>query len=407
MRVRCGTPRPGGSRRCPAAVGPRRVRVMPLLGRGVGGHANRRPEAAHRSGGPSRRTRRRGAAQQRGPGCVHQSGQDPGCPHIRPSGRTGGDNAATVALARHGSSVLLRIAHQATAAAGLADAVVALRDRPAAGLPDAAEGLFHDEELDGPLPQRLRVLALTLAEERTVVSARVAGLDDVVLVSAHDVPDAAEGLDATAAPVAPGAPDAPNSNWQYWPFGWRWPPFICDWSGDRETVELLRGALRTYAWGSRTAIAEFTGRQVPAAHPEAELWFGAHPGDPAYLATPDGEKSLLEALVADPEGSWAPARARVSVTCCRFWSRCWPRTSRCRCRPIPAPNRPSKGTCAKSALAFRSTLRSATTATPVTSRSCWWRCNRSRRWPGFVTRPARRSCCGRSTSPTSTRSSGC
>ncbi|GFG62957.1 hypothetical protein MKUB_04470 [Mycobacterium kubicae] len=115
-----------------------------------------------------------------------------------------GDNAATVALARHGSSVLLRIAHQATAAAGLADAVVALRDRPAAGLPDAAEGLFHDEELDGPLPQRLRVLALTLAEERTVVSARVAGLDDVVLVSAHDVPDAAEGLDATAAPVAPG-----------------------------------------------------------------------------------------------------------------------------------------------------------------------------------------------------------
>ncbi|GFG62956.1 mannose-6-phosphate isomerase, class I [Mycobacterium kubicae] len=76
-------------------------------------------------------------------------------------------------------------------------------------------------------------------------------------------------------------------------------------------MELLRGALRTYAWGSRTAIAEFTGRQVPAAHPEAELWFGAHPGDPAYLATPDGEKSLLEALVADPEGQLGSgARAR-------------------------------------------------------------------------------------------------
>ncbi|OBF20072.1 mannose-6-phosphate isomerase, class I [Mycobacterium kubicae] len=76
-------------------------------------------------------------------------------------------------------------------------------------------------------------------------------------------------------------------------------------------MELLRGALRTYAWGSRTAIAEFTGRQVPAAHPEAELWFGAHPGDPAYLATPDGDKSLLEALVADPEGQLGSgARAR-------------------------------------------------------------------------------------------------
>ena len=34
-----------------------------------------------------------------------------------------GDNAATLALARHGSSVLLRIAHQVAAAAGLADAV--------------------------------------------------------------------------------------------------------------------------------------------------------------------------------------------------------------------------------------------------------------------------------------------
>ncbi len=76
-------------------------------------------------------------------------------------------------------------------------------------------------------------------------------------------------------------------------------------------MELLRGALRTYAWGSRTAIAEFTGRPVPAAHPEAELWFGAHPGDPAWLETDHGEISLLEALVADPEGQLGPgSRAR-------------------------------------------------------------------------------------------------
>jgi mannose-6-phosphate isomerase len=67
-------------------------------------------------------------------------------------------------------------------------------------------------------------------------------------------------------------------------------------------VEVLRGAVRTYAWGSRTAIAEFTGRPVPAAHPEAELWFGAHPGDPAWLATDNGEVSLLQAVTADPEG---------------------------------------------------------------------------------------------------------
>lgn len=65
--------------------------------------------------------------------------------------------------------------------------------------------------------------------------------------------------------------------------------------------------MRTYAWGSRTAIAEFTGRPSPTAHPEAELWFGAHPGDPAYLQADSGEVSLLEALQADPEGQLGTA----------------------------------------------------------------------------------------------------
>jgi mannose-6-phosphate isomerase len=50
---------------------------------------------------------------------------------------------------------------------------------------------------------------------------------------------------------------------------------------------------------------------VPAAHPEAELWFGAHPADPAWLETPDGETSLLAALTDDPEGQLGPgSRAR-------------------------------------------------------------------------------------------------
>ncbi|MCV7383725.1 mannose-6-phosphate isomerase, class I [Mycolicibacter longobardus] len=76
-------------------------------------------------------------------------------------------------------------------------------------------------------------------------------------------------------------------------------------------MEPLRGAIRTYAWGSRTAIAEFTGRPVPAAHPEAELWLGAHPGDPACLETAAGEVSLLDVLTEDPEGQLGPvAHAR-------------------------------------------------------------------------------------------------
>ena len=72
-------------------------------------------------------------------------------------------------------------------------------------------------------------------------------------------------------------------------------------------MDLLRGAIRTYAWGSRTAIADFTGRPVPAPHPEAELWLGAHPADPAWVQTPDGEHSLLDAVRADPEGQLGSA----------------------------------------------------------------------------------------------------
>ncbi|MCU1699342.1 MAG: mannose-6-phosphate isomerase, type 1 [Mycobacterium sp.] len=72
-------------------------------------------------------------------------------------------------------------------------------------------------------------------------------------------------------------------------------------------MDLLHGAVRTYAWGSRTAIAEFTGRPSPTAHPEAELWFGAHPGGPARLETDSGEQSLLDVIKADPEGQLGAA----------------------------------------------------------------------------------------------------
>ena len=80
-------------------------------------------------------------------------------------------------------------------------------------------------------------------------------------------------------------------------------------------MHLLRGAVRTYAWGSRTAIADFTGRPSPTAHPEAELWFGAHPGDPAWLETEQGEQSLLDTLLKDPEGQLgAVVRSRFGDT---------------------------------------------------------------------------------------------
>jgi len=117
-----------------------------------------------------------------------------------------GDCAGTMALARHGSSVLLRVAHQVAAATGLADAVAALRANAELGDSSSVDALFHDEEIDGPLPERLRVLALTLDDERTVVAARVAGLNDVYLIAAEDVPDAPGGLAASGAlPASTGA----------------------------------------------------------------------------------------------------------------------------------------------------------------------------------------------------------
>lgn len=110
-----------------------------------------------------------------------------------------GDSVATVALARHGSSALLRIGHQVASATGLAEALVALHATTEYGGP--ADALFHDEQIDGPLPERLRVLALTLGAERPAVAARVAGLGDVELVGAADVPDLSDTAAGPSAPV--------------------------------------------------------------------------------------------------------------------------------------------------------------------------------------------------------------
>ncbi|MFD8494422.1 mannose-6-phosphate isomerase, class I [Amycolatopsis sp. NPDC059657] len=78
-------------------------------------------------------------------------------------------------------------------------------------------------------------------------------------------------------------------------------------------MELLRNAVRPYAWGSRTTIPELLGRPVPAPHPEAELWMGAHPGDPSRIEGPDGvERSLLELVEADPVG-------QLGAQCAERW----------------------------------------------------------------------------------------
>lgn len=71
-------------------------------------------------------------------------------------------------------------------------------------------------------------------------------------------------------------------------------------------MELLDNPVRPYAWGSRTAIADLLGRPVPAPHPEAELWLGAHPGDPSRVAG----RSLVDVLAEDPAGQLGSSIAK-------------------------------------------------------------------------------------------------
>src|SRR4051794_19801898 len=61
---------------------------------------------------------------------------------------------------------------------------------------------------------------------------------------------------------------------------------------------------RDYAWGSTTLIAELEGR-APSGRPEAEVWYGDHPADPAIV--PDG-RSLGEWLADEGTRHGAPAK---------------------------------------------------------------------------------------------------
>lgn len=63
------------------------------------------------------------------------------------------------------------------------------------------------------------------------------------------------------------------------------------------SVVLLEGAARHYAWGSTTAIQRLLGRE-PDRRPLAELWFGAHPDDPARV--PALDTTLDRMIASDP-----------------------------------------------------------------------------------------------------------
>jgi hypothetical protein len=118
-----------------------------------------------------------------------------------------GDNAATLALARHVATVVLRVGHRAVAAVGLADAAAALRrgmgETSGAG---REQSIFHDEQIDGPLPPRVRTFVLATDAERAVVAARVAGLDGLHVIHAEDVPEHLDSSDIERVPAVPTGP---------------------------------------------------------------------------------------------------------------------------------------------------------------------------------------------------------
>ena len=62
-------------------------------------------------------------------------------------------------------------------------------------------------------------------------------------------------------------------------------------------MQLLHSATRNYPWGSRTLIPHLQG-QPEADKPIAELWFGAHPGDPSTVYG----RLLNEVIAEDPAG---------------------------------------------------------------------------------------------------------
>jgi mannose-6-phosphate isomerase len=71
-------------------------------------------------------------------------------------------------------------------------------------------------------------------------------------------------------------------------------------------VARLDAPIRTYAWGSRTVLADLQGRPTPTSDPEAELWFGAHPSAPSRIVGADGAMALDDAITADPVGWLGP-----------------------------------------------------------------------------------------------------
>ena len=63
----------------------------------------------------------------------------------------------------------------------------------------------------------------------------------------------------------------------------------------------LENPIQNYAWGSKTAIADLTGRSKPSLKPEAELWMGAHPKAPSKVICNGDTMTLIDLITRYPK----------------------------------------------------------------------------------------------------------
>lgn len=62
----------------------------------------------------------------------------------------------------------------------------------------------------------------------------------------------------------------------------------------------MENPIQSYAWGSRTAIAELMGHRSPTAQPQAEIWMGAHPKAPSKVWYEERWQSLNQLIFQYP-----------------------------------------------------------------------------------------------------------
>lgn len=75
---------------------------------------------------------------------------------------------------------------------------------------------------------------------------------------------------------------------------------------DGSVLTRISNTPRDYAWGSTTLIAELEGR-APSGRPEAEVWFGDHPGSPSEVHDGTG-RTLDDWLPAEAAADDSPAK---------------------------------------------------------------------------------------------------